>query len=204
MVQHPELYTNFDPNKTYYVKTEDEYDKETHWNYTVSRNPEGLTFWFDFLDTSGELSQYGANRIGDRTKAEKDDKVKSIYFRDTPTVIFVDENETQDEIYQKKLLKPGYTICRLPDYVEHLFNISSQGKSAIDKLDGWLYDYAYCTQTVSITALPIYYLEPNTRIFVYDENSGINGEYIINKLTIPLTYNGTMNIAATKVVERIY
>jgi hypothetical protein len=52
--------------------------------------------------------------------------------------------------------------------------------------------------------LPIYYLEPNTRIFVKDENSGIDGEYIINRITIPLQYQGTMSISATKVVERLY
>jgi len=52
--------------------------------------------------------------------------------------------------------------------------------------------------------VPIYYLDVNTRIFVFDEKSGINGEYIIEKLSIPLTYNGTMSITAHKAVERLY
>ena len=55
-----------------------------------------------------------------------------------------------------------------------------------------------------MTTLPIYYLQPNTRIFVRDDNSGICGEYIVSSFTIPLTYNGTMSINATKAVENLF
>jgi hypothetical protein len=47
-------------------------------------------------------------------------------------------------------------------------------------------------------------LSPNTRILVRDDKTGINGEYIVSKISLPLTYNGTMNISATKAVKRIY
>jgi hypothetical protein len=67
-----------------------------------------------------------------------------------------------------------------------------------------LYNYSYCIENISITAIPVYYLEPNTRIFVHDEETKINGEYLINKITIPLTYNGTMSITAVKAAERLY
>ena len=67
-----------------------------------------------------------------------------------------------------------------------------------------LYNYSYCPESVSITSLPIYYLEPNTRILIYDENSKINGEYIMTKYTLSLAYNGTMSITATKAAERLY
>lgn len=85
-----------------------------------------------------------------------------------------------------------------------MFTISAQGKSAKDKIDEMLYNYSYCVENINITAIPVYYLEPNTRIFVHDEESKINGEYLINTITIPLTYNGTMSISATKIAERIY
>jgi hypothetical protein len=46
-------------------------------------------------------------------------------------------------------------------------------------------------------------MEPNTVIHVYDEDVGINGDYIVSKLTVPLTYNGTMSITATKAPKRL-
>jgi hypothetical protein len=44
-------------------------------------------------------------------------------------------------------------------------------------------------------------LQPNTRIYVYDKESGISGDYIVSKMTIPLTYNGTMQLTTTKAAE---
>jgi hypothetical protein len=46
-------------------------------------------------------------------------------------------------------------------------------------------------------------LEPNTRVYLYDSKSNLNGDYIVSKFTIPLSYNGTMSITATKAIENI-
>ena len=119
-------------------------------------------------------------------------------------MIFVDSTISDSEMAGMHEQKPGYTFIKLPTVMENLFTISAQGKSAFDKLNTNLYNHAYCTESITLNALPIYYLEPNTRIFVKDDNSGIEGEYIINRISIPLQYQGTMSISATKVVERLY
>lgn len=82
--------------------------------------------------------------------------------------------------------------------------MTSSRKSAKEAIEEMLYKHSYCVENISLTTLPVYFLEPNTRILVRDEESNINGEYVISKLTIPLTYNGTMSIAATKAVGNIY
>jgi len=41
-------------------------------------------------------------------------------------------------------------------------------------------------------------LEPNTRIYVSDIEAGIEGDYIVSKISLPLAYNGSMSITATK------
>jgi hypothetical protein len=84
-----------------------------------------------------------------------------------------------------------------------MFTISAQSKSAKDRLDELLYAHGYCIETTSITTLPIYYLDVNTRIYVHDNDSGVDGDYIVNKLTIPLTYNGTMSISAIKAAANV-
>jgi len=82
-----------------------------------------------------------------------------------------------------------------------MFSISAQGKSAKEEIDVLLYNHSYTTESVTITCIPIYYLQPNTRITVHDDKTGIYGEYIISKMNIPLSYNGTMSINATKAPE---
>ena len=243
-------------NRDYYTKSEGDYvtlknykDLGTSinnigWNINVIKLPQQLNFWFDFLDTEGELDQYSVRNIGTRPKAENDSDVKAIYFRDIPTILFfgiedtkvqlkrdlkinyvnygltkpqveaMSDKQLEDYIIKNNLISkliakqkdemPGYAFIQLPDYLENLFTISAQGKCAKDSLDSWLYKYTYCTETVSLTSIPIYYLEPNTRVYIHDNNSGIDGEYIVDRISLPLQYSGTMNISATKAAERIY
>lgn len=85
-----------------------------------------------------------------------------------------------------------------------MFSISAQGKSAKSRLDELIYQHGYCIESATINAIPIYYLEPNTRIRLYDKDTGLDGEYVVSKITLPLAYNGTMNITATKAAESLY
>lgn len=191
----------FDINTIYCSKDESVYN-EDGWAKLITESPESLTFWFDFLDTDGDLGKYKVCKVGDRAKAENDTNIKSIYYRDVPTVIFTDANTSTAIAKEEK--GTGYSYVQLPKYMENLFSISAQGKSAMDKMTDWLQTYGYCVETISVNALPVYYLEPNTRIFIRDDNSGINGEYLVTRLTFPLTHNGTMQLSATKAVENLY
>lgn len=182
----------------------DQFNPETYWTTYLS-NPEKLIFWIDFIDTTygGDLAQYGVQQIGDRPKTVNDDKIKAIYYRDTPPVVFKDETDNIEEIIEAAQ-EGSYSYINITNNIENLFSISSQTKSAFDELNSLLYNYSYCSESITLTSIPIYYLEPNARILVNDTNSNIQGEYLISKLTIPLTYNGTMSIIATKAVNRIY
>jgi hypothetical protein len=55
-----------------------------YWNKSVYLNPSALNYWFDFLDTEGELKQFSVRAIGARTKAINENTIKSIYFREVP------------------------------------------------------------------------------------------------------------------------
>lgn len=167
------------------------------WAKIVTSNPESLIFWFDFLDAEGSnLEKYSVNAIGTRSKAVSDNDVKCIYYREIPQTIF----QSGAEIYEHQT---GYTYIQLRPEMKNLFIISSKGKSAQEELENMLYKYSYSIESANITVLPVYHLEPNTRILIKDQNSKINGEYVVSRITIPLAYNGTMSLTATKVISNI-
>lgn len=172
-----------------------------YWNRNLLYNPELLNFWFDFLSTDGELGKYSIKAIGDRPKAVNDQDVNSIYYRTTPNVIFFDNLEEYNKYTEE--YKTGYTYVILPNHVKNMFSISAQGKSAKDVIDSFLYEYTYGQESINISAIPVYYLEPNNRIYVYDQESKINGEYLVSRISIPLSYNGTMSIDAEMAPQRI-
>ena len=184
----------YDPNtdsEDYYTADE----AHPYWNKNVYEHPELLNFWFDFLDTEGELQQYNVKNVGSRTKPINDTNVKSIYFRETPNIIFIKDQQEQSGV-------SGYKYIQIQD--DSMFTVSSQGQSAKNKLDALLYQHGYCTETATITTVPIYHLQPNIRVYVFDSKTKLNGDYIISKISIPLTYNGTMSLTATKAAEALY
>jgi hypothetical protein len=61
-----------------------------------------------------------------------------------------------------------------------------------------IYQNSIINETISLTSIPIYYLQPNTLIQIFNEDLKIGGEYIVNRLTYSLMHNGTMNISAIK------
>ena len=184
----------------YITEENDDSDLYLHWTEDIVKSPDSLNFWFDFLDADSELGQFSISSIGDRTKVVNDNNVTSIYFRETPNLIFA----TTEQQRQEYANTSGYTVVNIQANLESLFTISAQGKSAKDKLDELLYNNSYCIESITIQSIPIYYLQPNEKIFIQDLNSQINGEYIISRITLPLAYNGTMSIVATKAPERIY
>lgn len=170
------------------------------WNPDILNNPERLNFWFDFLDTTGELNKYSVCNIGQRSKATNDDKIKAIYFRETPNVIF----ELADNIEQANWIKPGYAHIRIPKGLDNMFAISSRGKNAMDVIQEYLYTYTYPISAITLNAVPIYYLTPNTLIYVDDVATGTVGEYIMQKFSFQFGLTSQMTINAVETAKRIY
>jgi len=75
--------------------------------------------------------------------------------------------------------------------------------SAYNYVRDLLYQYTSYNESISIQSLPIYYLEPNTRVEVRDSESNIFGDYMISSISIPLDINSTMSISATRALEKI-
>lgn len=187
----------------YYLKGENETNDYSatkyYWNKNVVLAPEQLNFWIDFYDGNDSLMQYSIAAIGDRPKVVNDSKITSIYFRNVPQVIF-----TTGQDYNGLDIKTGYTYIWLDKSMQDLFSISAQGKSAEEEMNELFNNYSYCSEGVTITAVPIYNLEPNTLVYIYNEENKINGKYQVNRITIPLNYNGMMSITATKIIEQVY
>ena len=194
--KHP---VEFTASTKFYQKLENAFSA-SGWLKDVYTNPEGLNFWFDFLDEDSELQKFGCYAIGNRPKGVNDNQVKAIYFRETPTVIFVNDADW-DTADRSKL---GYTYLRLNPDMEGLFSISAQGKSAKSVVDNFIYKHACGAESITISVLPIYHLEPNTRIFVRNDESGINGEYILVRYNLTLGTGSNMSINASKAVDRLY
>jgi hypothetical protein len=89
--------------------------------------------------------------IGDRTKVVNDKDVKSIYFRDVPSVIFIDSSVPSGSTRDMELIELSdfWHFNRIRGSMS-LFNISAQGKSAQDELENLLYNHSYCIESITL------------------------------------------------------
>lgn len=179
-------------NKDFYIC--DDTDR-FGWARAIYENPEQLNFWLDFLDSSGELNSFSVQALGSRPKVVNDKDVKAIYYREVPAIIFQNEKDGSSR-------KTGYRYFNAPNMKE-MFIKGARGKSAKDEIDTLLYNHSYCAESINISSIPIYFLEPNTCIYISDSDTGIQGEYSVSRISIPLSYNGTMSVVATKLPQRI-
>lgn len=179
------------------------------WNKNILENPSNLLFWFDFFDADSlGLGQFSVPAIGTRPKNEKNDSIRAIIYKDVPDVIFISEEE-QEKYSSTNRLLTGYSYLlndtKINNYLaDGRIGISTRSITIQETINDLLYKYAYANEQVSISSIPIYYLQPNTIISIRDEDRGVHGYYIINKITLPLDYKGEMKITAIKVPERIY
>lgn len=182
----------------YYIKR-GTYDTEDGWNQLIYKTPEKLNFWIDFIDAeTSEIGKYSANVIGSRPKVVNDSDIKTITYKEIFSVKIVDDPLESEKI------KNGYTCYFLGDgFVDDKFQISTLGKSAQDTLNDFLNNYSYCSETINITAAPIYYLEPNQLISIQEEEMGLKKKYEVKSISIPLDYSGTMTISATRIFDTI-
>lgn len=204
-LEEPEYYyLKIDDNDKSLFAVEDKEDPRLWWNVNVFNDPAALLFWFDFLDQGEELSQFSVSQIGVRPKVNNNDKASAICFKNVPYIILMDKTSMNNLDYNTiKQEFSGYQFINLRQGLSNYFSISTKGTSVKTEIDNLIYQHGYCAENITITALPVYHLQPNTRIYVCDKDTSINGEYIVTRLTIPLTYNGTMNITANKAPERL-
>lgn len=172
------------------------------WKKAYIQDPALLPYELVLIDPNRQgdntlLKDYTITEIGLRQKVSNDNSVTGVRFSDTPLVYFAPE---QEDVAKNEEKPEGEvekrTLFQMPENTQHLFIISSQGRSARDAVLDLLYQHSYCTENISISMLPIYDLEPNKRISIrYGVMSDQVETYIVSKINYSLTYNGMMSVS---------
>ena len=198
----------------YYAELKEEFPKifdlETQtWKQDIAKHPDRITYYLDFIDEDSGLGQYSVSNIGRRAIIEGDNNqgINCVFEPFIPDIVYIDTSQYTDEELnmEKANLTTGYSQ-KWTQVSPSLMNFMDQGgrmNSCFERIKDLLYQYTHVNNTISITTLPIYYLEPNTRITVNDDPGGIYGDYIIQSISLPLDNSSTMNINAYKALQKI-
>ena len=182
------------------------WDFDTHdFKQNIKENPAQVDYFLDIIDPSSDIGQYNVRNIGRRGVVVSEDKINCVFEQIVPDYILINNNLSNEE--QQAIRDECDRIGQNYNQIsEELFNLLSMGgiqNSCYQRICEMLYQYTNMNNTITIQAIPIYYLEPNTRINVQDLASGIIGDFMIQSISLPLTIDGTMSITASKALQKI-
>ena len=212
--------------------------KQQDFKEKVRKNPSGIDFYLDMIDSNADIGKYCVQEIGRRSISVSDDKINCVFEDEIPDIIFIckDVTEANLEDVEKTLSATQLNLVKQASnliielnlakkyYLQNMrqecdstgqswtqvdstfFNLLIMGgyqNSCFERIREMLYQYTNMNNSITINALPIYYLEPNTRVTVEDKGSGIYGDYMIDSISLPLDISSTMNISASKCLQKI-
>lgn len=151
------------------------------------------------------------------TIAKHDKDGNWFYGSDKEWVPFeIDRRDVIVAVLTQSVYKGEYTYAsHTIDEIHELFTIRDTDLENMFSIDGavdcfsfarnLIYQHTNTADVINISCLPVYTLEPNTLIYVEDEETQIKGMYMINNFSINLSTEGNplMNISAIAVSPRI-
>lgn len=169
----------------------------------VLKTPSDIDYFLDFIDSNAEISKFSINNIGRRSIVINDNDVNCVFEPEIPDFILIETGTPQTKTDREECERKGQKYVQVDSSIFSLIATGGMKNSAYNRVRELLYQYTSYNESISIQSIPIYYLEPNTRITVRDTESNIFGDYMISNISIPLDIGSTMSISATRALERI-
>ena len=161
-----------------------------------------IDYYLDFIDVDSSIAKFNIKNIGKRTKVIKDDSINCIFEPVIPDYVIIERGKDNTDYLIRECNNKGQDFILVDSSIYRNIYPGGRNNSAFEMVKTLLNEYTSYNESISLQCLPIYYLEPNTRITVNNPESHIHGDYIINSMSIPLSINGTMTISATKALEK--
>lgn len=164
-------------------------------------------YFLDFIDPSeSELGQYSVKAIGRRSDVVTDADVNCLFAPDIPDTVFINIDDVSVEMNPKQQAQELMAKGEKWSYVHGQIydNMATGGykNGAFDRIKSELYKYTNYQRSLSLTAIPAFYLEPNTRVTVKSASENVFGSFLVKSISYTLGNGSTMSVSANEVFER--
>ena len=173
------------------------------------RNVSGINYYLDFIDSSAEIGQFSVKNIGRRQKIlNEGNNVNCVFEPWIPDVVLIEINNLTDSKYTMEELRQecqqrGQNYYQVPSEIYNSLAAGGSLYSGYQAIRQSIHESTSYNENITLQTLPIYFLEPNTRITVQDNDSNIFGDYMITSMSITLDTMSLMNINAARALEKI-
>lgn len=168
----------------------------------AKETPTTLSYFIDLISSTSELNQFSVQNIGRRTKVINEDDINCIFEPDIKDIYYIRSDDPDIEKIIKKCGEAPYFIIS-GDIFDTYFSTGGTFNSAYNQARNLLLQSTKYNTSITMTTLPIYYLDVNSKIFVSEEQAHINDQYMISNISYSLDGNATMTISATQLIDSL-
>lgn len=158
-------------------------------------------YHFDILDGNKELSKFSIKTIGTRKEPVEDKNIKQLYPTEVKSIM-VSHSQAEIDEYKSQNLIDSYIL--IPDVAAYS-NYPPAGnvyKDAYSRIKQEIFDHTTYNEQVTITALPIYDLDVNRRVYIQFAKAALSGYYLVNKINYSMSAGGLMTVNLVKLTSR--
>ena len=195
----PKLYNL---QKDFYINSKGETIYTGGFYDEVLKTPSDIDYYLDFIDSSAAISQFSVQNIGRRSYVSNSNDINCVFEPSIPDFIIIELGQDDTDEKRAECEAKGQNYIQVTTGIFNLLAIGGSSNSAYNEVKMLLHEYTSYNESITIQSIPIYHLEPNTRIGVRDIESDIYGDYMISSISIPLDISSTMSISATRALER--
>lgn len=188
----------FWPDIYRYTKKIEGIDEEIEcvgWNQEKLADPNSMLYWLEFLEGGREFDEISVPKIGNRTQVAKNKKSTVLFEPIVPPILFY----TTDSV---PLTNLQYTPIKVNDQLASSLSIATFPTAAKTVMNEEINSYTSFTKSVTLSTIPIYSLEVNKKVKILTDD--IRGQFVVNRISLPLSYNGTMSITLSEIVDSLY
>ena len=199
MNEWPKLYNL---QKDFYINDKGETIYTGGFYDEVLKTPSDIDYYLDFIDSAAAISQFSVRNIGRRSQVVNRNDINCVFEPDIPDFIIIELGQPDTDEKRAECEAKGQNYIQVTTGIFNLLALGGTSNSAFNEIKMMLHEYTSYNESITIQSIPIYHLEPNTRIGVRDIESDIYGDYMISSISIPLDISSTMSISATRALER--
>lgn len=211
----------------YNLRTQKFYAEEENSNIDYKALAIAGSYYLDFLDeVETSFGEWSVNNIGRRSDVIVKEEINCLFQPEIPNVILLPSDNIDlknigkniaDETYRYgSSLESDLTLEQLREEARVNFYPYTQVNSdiynnlltggyrngAFDQIKYELYLHTRYQKSISLTSIPVFYLEPNNRITIADTTTNTYGDFVIQSINLTLGPGANMSITCNEIFER--
>lgn len=200
---------------SFFTKPSGQIQENSSYNFTITKvnnsgfkqeiftDPMSMDYFLDFIDTNSRMQYISKNEIGNRSYAVQLEELNCVFEPVMPDVILINIDDPNASTIRNECIRKNQVFYQVSSNIYDMLNTGGTFNSCYEYIRQLIHQYTNYNENISITCIPLYFLQPNTRIYLRDDESGIEGDFVINTISFGLNAGNNMTITATKALSKI-